>query len=159
MAFTDRKLQCRDCPDEFVFTAGEQEFYASKGLEHDPVRCPNCRQQRKSSSGLESNDTPRYGVYASYGGRTPRQLFVAECGQCKKLTEVPFRPRDDRPVLCSDCYGEQRKRDEAAAAAEENAAVPVGASSFSPEIVPQVRRFSRQVVEFRLGSWLHIASK
>ena len=33
MAFTDRKLQCRDCPDEFVFTAGEQEFYASKGLE------------------------------------------------------------------------------------------------------------------------------
>ena len=122
MAFTDRKLQCRDCPDEFVFTAGEQEFYASKGLEHDPVRCPNCRQQRKSSSGLESNDTPRYGVYASYGGRTPRQLFVAECGQCKKLTEVPFRPRDDRPVLCSDCYGEQRNRNEAAAAAEEEAA-------------------------------------
>ena len=97
MSFTDRKLKCRDCPDEFTFTAGEQEFYASKGLEHDPVRCPNCRQQKKTSSGMESTDIPRYGVYASYGGRTPRQLFVAECGQCKKLTEVPFRPRDDRP--------------------------------------------------------------
>lgn len=122
MSFTDRKLKCRDCPDEFTFTAGEQEFYSSKGLEHDPVRCPNCRQQKKTSTGMESTDIPRYGVYASYGGRTPRQLFVAECGQCKKLTEVPFRPRDDRPVLCSDCYGEQRKRDEVLAAAEEEAA-------------------------------------
>ncbi len=125
MSFTDRKLKCRDCPDEFTFTAGEQEFYSSKGLEHDPVRCPNCRQQKKTSSGMESTDSPRYGVYASYGGRTPRQLFVAECGQCKKLTEVPFRPRDDRPVLCSDCYGEQRKRDEVLAAAEEAAAARI----------------------------------
>ena len=90
MAFTDRKLQCRDCPDEFVFTAGEQEFYASKGLEHDPVRCPNCRQQRKSSSGLESNDTPRYGVYASYGGRTPRQLFVASADSVRSLPKSRF---------------------------------------------------------------------
>ena len=47
MAFQDRELTCRDCGGAFVFTAGEQEFYATKGLEHDPVRCPSCRATRK----------------------------------------------------------------------------------------------------------------
>lgn len=43
----DRKLTCRDCGVEFVFTVGEQEFYKEKGFENDPVRCPDCRRARK----------------------------------------------------------------------------------------------------------------
>jgi len=118
MAFTDRDLTCRDCGGSFVFTAGEQEFYATKGLEHDPVRCPNCRAQRKLMSPEDRDFTPAYGVYASWGGRTPRQLHVASCAQCAGMTEVPFRPRDDRPVYCSDCYGDLRKKQEAQEVAE-----------------------------------------
>ena len=122
MAFQDRDLTCRDCGGSFVFTAGEQEFYATKGLEHDPVRCPNCRAQRKLMRPEDREVTPAYGVYASWGGRTPRQLHVASCAQCAGMTEVPFRPRDDRPVYCSDCYGDLRKKQEAQEEAEAIAA-------------------------------------
>jgi DNA-directed RNA polymerase subunit RPC12/RpoP len=45
----DKQLLCKDCGKEFTFTAGEQEFYKEKGFENDPVRCPECRRQRKNS--------------------------------------------------------------------------------------------------------------
>lgn len=122
MAFQDRELTCRDCGGAFVFTAGEQEFYATKGLEHDPVRCPSCRATRKMMRPEDRDFAPAYGVYVSWGGRTPRQLHVASCAQCASMTEVPFRPRDDRPVYCSDCYGDLRRKQEAQEAAEASAA-------------------------------------
>src|SRR2546423_13372390 len=49
MAFTDQNLYCRDCNQEFVFTAGEQEFFASRGLVNAPSRCPSCRAARKAA--------------------------------------------------------------------------------------------------------------
>ena len=45
--FTDKTLTCKDCGAEFVFTAGEQEFFKEKGLTSEPVRCPKCRKARK----------------------------------------------------------------------------------------------------------------
>ena len=121
MAFQDRELACRDCGGAFVFTVGEQEFYATKGLEHDPVRCPSCRATRKMMRPEDRDFAPAYGVYVSWGGRTPRQLHVASCAQCASMTEVPFRPRDDRPVYCSDCYGDLRRKQEAQEEAEASA--------------------------------------
>jgi hypothetical protein len=44
----DKKIICKDCGKEFVFTVGEQEFFASKGFQHDPVRCLDCRKKRKA---------------------------------------------------------------------------------------------------------------
>ena len=44
----DKKIICKDCEKEFIFTVGEQEFYKEKGFEIDPVRCPDCRRARKS---------------------------------------------------------------------------------------------------------------
>ena len=123
MAFTDRELACRDCGGPFIFTAGEQEFYATKGLQHDPVRCPSCRSQRKAMRPEDRDETPRFGVYSSWGGRTPRQLHVASCNQCARMTEVPFVPRGDRPVYCSDCYNDIRRKQEAQQQAEEDAAL------------------------------------
>ena len=32
MSFADKNLKCRECGADFVFTSGEQEFYAMKGL-------------------------------------------------------------------------------------------------------------------------------
>ena len=123
MAFNDRELTCRDCGSSFVFTAGEQEFYATKGLQHDPVRCPSCRQQRKLMRPEDREETPHFGVYVSWGGRTPRQLHVASCHQCGQTTEVPFVPRGDRPVYCSNCYNDVRLKLEAQETAEAEAAV------------------------------------
>ncbi|RLT43346.1 MAG: hypothetical protein DWI58_04370 [Chloroflexi bacterium] len=121
MAFNDRELTCRDCGSSFVFTSGEQEFYATKGLEHDPVRCPSCRQTRKLLRPEDREETPTFGVYVSWGGRTPRQLHVAACHQCGQTTEVPFVPRGDRPVYCSNCYNDVRQKMEAQEAVEAEA--------------------------------------
>ena len=44
----DKKIICKDCGKEFVFTVGEQEFYQSRGFENEPVRCPDCRNAKKS---------------------------------------------------------------------------------------------------------------
>ncbi len=44
----DKKIICKDCGNEFIFTEGEQEFYKEKGFENDPVRCNDCRRARKN---------------------------------------------------------------------------------------------------------------
>lgn len=49
----DKKLICRDCKEEFVFTVGEQTFYKEKGFDNEPVRCPECRRTRKSQKMTE----------------------------------------------------------------------------------------------------------
>jgi len=94
MAFQDKTLTCSDCGAEFTFSAEDQEFFQTKGYTNEPKRCPECRQARKSE---------RFG---GSGGR--RQMFPATCAQCGKATEVPFQPRGDKPVYCSDCYQKTR---------------------------------------------------
>ncbi len=98
MSFQDKSLQCSDCSTTFTFTAEEQEFFQSKGYTNEPKRCPSCRQARK---------TQRYGN-DSMGPRSRRQMFPAVCAQCGKETEVPFQPREGRPVYCSDCYSKTK---------------------------------------------------
>ena len=99
MSFEDKVLQCSDCGQDFTFTAGEQEFYASRGFQNEPKRCPDCRRSRK---------TQRYGD-GGYGGyRAPRKMFPVVCAQCGVETEVPFEPREDRPVYCNDCYNKTK---------------------------------------------------
>ena len=99
MSFADKTLTCRDCGTEFAWTAGEQEFYASRGLQNPPGRCPTCRAERRAQ-----RDT---GGYGGGGGGGPRQMFSAVCSNCGKEARVPFQPRGDKPVYCSDCF-EQR---------------------------------------------------
>ena len=48
--FEDKTLVCKDCGKEFVWTAGEQEFYASRGFENQPQRCKPCRDARKNAT-------------------------------------------------------------------------------------------------------------
>lgn len=90
--FQDKILNCRDCGNEFTFTSSEQQFYQEKGFKNDPARCPDCRKAKKANS--------RGG---GFGGRE-RQMFEAVCSDCGKPTQVPFQPREDRPVYCRECY-------------------------------------------------------
>jgi CxxC-x17-CxxC domain-containing protein len=95
----DKTIVCSDCGQEFTFTASEQEFFAQKGFS-TPSRCPSCRAARKAAR--ENGSSSR----GSYGGE--RQMYPAVCAQCGKETQVPFQPRGDRPVYCSDCYRQQQ---------------------------------------------------
>jgi CxxC-x17-CxxC domain-containing protein len=88
---TDQTLRCRECGREFLFTTGEQEFYASRGLMNTPSRCPECRQARKAAQ-------------SGGGGGARREMFVATCSSCGREARVPFQPRGDKPVYCSDCF-------------------------------------------------------
>ena len=45
----DRKLFCKDCTQQFIFSEGEQRFFADKGITEDPVRCPACRLKKRSA--------------------------------------------------------------------------------------------------------------
>ena len=92
MSFEDKTITCTDCGQDFVFSADEQELFQTRGYTNEPKRCTPCRNARKQNSGGNS----------SYGQR--REMFPAVCAQCGKDTEVPFQPRGDRPVYCSDCF-------------------------------------------------------
>jgi CxxC-x17-CxxC domain-containing protein len=114
MTLIDRTLTCRDCGQQFVFTAGEQEFFHSRGLMNEPGRCPACRAARKAGradaggyaySSESAGFTGAHGPRGSGGYDRPRrELFPAVCSACGKATRVPFQPRGDKPVYCSDCF-------------------------------------------------------
>lgn len=88
--FSDKNLKCKDCGADFIWTASEQDFYQQKGFDNPPARCPKCRQAKKQEmSG-------------------PRQMFKVKCAKCGKDAEVPFEPKGDRPVYCSDCFRAMR---------------------------------------------------
>jgi CxxC-x17-CxxC domain-containing protein len=84
--YQDKTLVCKDCGKEFTFTAGEQAFYAERGFENEPQRCKPCRDARKNQA------------------KGTKEYFTTTCANCGKEARVPFKPREDRPVLCSECF-------------------------------------------------------
>jgi CxxC-x17-CxxC domain-containing protein len=100
MSFEDKSLQCTDCGVSFTFSVQDQEFFASKGYTNEPKRCPTCRAARKAERGNTS--------YGNGGYATRREMFPATCSDCGKATQVPFEPRNGKPVYCSDCYRKVR---------------------------------------------------
>ena len=105
MAYTDRTLTCVECSAEFVFTADDQEFHARKGYQ-EPKRCPSCRQARRGGGG-GGGGGGGYGGGGG-GGYSSRQMYDATCASCGAAAQVPFLPRQDRPVYCSDCFSKMK---------------------------------------------------
>jgi CxxC-x17-CxxC domain-containing protein len=87
MDFQDKTLTCKDCSNDFVWSAGEQKFYADKGLQNPPGRCQDCRKKVK---------------------RTDAQKFSIICKECGKQGEVPFQPRNPNDILCAECFAKKR---------------------------------------------------
>ena len=92
--YEDITLTCKECGNEFVFTAGEQEFYAEKGFQNQPKMCKACRQAKKN------------------GGQAKKELFTCVCAKCGGEAKVPFQPSSDRPVYCSACFAAMRQGQE-----------------------------------------------
>lgn len=99
MSYNDKSLSCRDCGKEFVFTEGEQRFHAEKGFTNVPSRCPDCRAARKSTGGFGGGNQSDRGA---------REMHTATCSECGGQAKVPFVPRGDKPVYCSECFQKQR---------------------------------------------------
>ncbi|MEK6407409.1 MAG: zinc-ribbon domain containing protein [Acidobacteriota bacterium] len=95
--YQDKVLRCIDCGEEFVFSAGEQLFFADKGLRNDPKRCKACK--------LKKNERIAANLQA-YGQPFPRERVevTVKCALCGTGTTVPFRPTQGRPVYCRDCF-------------------------------------------------------
>jgi len=106
MGYVDKTLECTDCGASFTFTASEQEFFADKGFTNEPKRCPDCRSARR----VQRRRSP--GSWGSYGYQE-RQMYPAVCASCGQDTQVPFEPKEDRPVYCSDCYAKVRNESRA----------------------------------------------
>ena len=92
--YQDETLKCKDCGNEFVFTAGEQEFYAQRGFENKPQRCKDCRIAKKNAL------------------KGAREMFGAVCAECGKECQVPFKPTEGKPVYCSECFAAKRANQE-----------------------------------------------
>lgn len=90
--YEDKTLVCKECGQEFVFSAGEQQFYAERGFQNEPQRCKACRDAKRKAA------------------REPREYFTTTCAKCGKEAKVPFKPSDDRPVYCSECFAAMRQQ-------------------------------------------------
>jgi CxxC-x17-CxxC domain-containing protein len=95
MEFQDKILKCVDCGEEFIWTAGEQLFFADKQFKNEPKRCKSCKATRASRSAMGPVGRERVETQAT-------------CSACGKETTVPFRPTQGRPVFCKECF-QQRK--------------------------------------------------
>jgi CxxC-x17-CxxC domain-containing protein len=95
MEYHDKVLKCADCGAEFIFTAGEQMFFADKGFKNEPKRCKACKANRAQGSEAGS-------------GSVQRVETKTVCSQCGKETTVPFKPTQGRPVYCRECFQHRR---------------------------------------------------
>lgn len=98
----DKYLICKDCGNEFLFSAEEQDFYAEKGFENEPARCKGCRQVRKqqrNNGGFRSRD----------GRKDNKPQFNVICSECGQETTVPFEPTAGKPVYCRECFQTQKR--------------------------------------------------
>jgi len=91
--YEDKVLVCADCGKEFIWTAGEQEFYAERGFQNEPRRCPECRKTRKNTRSGQNGE---------------REMYDAICAKCGKPCKVPFKPTGGRPVYCSECFAKMK---------------------------------------------------
>jgi CxxC-x17-CxxC domain-containing protein len=86
----DKLLICSHCGAEFVFSAGEQQFFQSRNFANLPMRCRKCRNEGR-------------GRKPASGGET-----VVSCAACGISTRVPFRPTQGKPVFCRACFDRKR---------------------------------------------------
>ena len=122
--FADKTLKCIECGQDFTYTVAEQELHQSLGYQNEPKRCTPCREAKRQRKGGPAGaggggdrgprggggggGGPRGGGGGGGGGAPAREYFTTICGECGKEAQLPFKPRGDRPVYCSDCFSKRR---------------------------------------------------
>lgn len=103
MSYADKEIPCRDCGGRFLFTAGEQEFYASKGFMNEPTRCPARRRARKHGAALPEGPCPHdvsgLGSVPGGGTATDNGAGAASRHSAPRRERMPYTgPLPDGPV-------------------------------------------------------------
>ena len=88
--YQDKTLTCKDCGQEFVFTAGEQEFYAEKGFQNEPTRCKACRIARKNSR-------------PANGEAQQREMYETTCPKCGNTIRFDYDQAASEQLDCPNC--------------------------------------------------------
>jgi CxxC-x17-CxxC domain-containing protein len=86
MQYSDKWINCAMCGRQFLWDAGEQFWYRTKKLEHQPRHCKACRD-----------------VMRDQRHSTVRAYTQVNCERCGDATPVPFVPRGTKPVYCRTC--------------------------------------------------------
>jgi CxxC-x17-CxxC domain-containing protein len=100
--FEDKYIKCSDCGETFIFSAGEQKFFADKNLRYARKRCRECNA--KKSERIKR---------AKIRGTVPQSnvtITDVVCDECGRDTTVPFIPTQGKPVYCPSCFGKKRKK-------------------------------------------------
>ncbi len=98
----DKPIECIDCSQEFVWTAGEQHFFYDKNLLNPPKRCKECKTAKNRR--IEAIELSKA------TGKRHHIEMQAKCASCFTLTTVPFYPSQGRPVYCRECYASLRAK-------------------------------------------------
>ena len=132
--YEDITLTCRDCNAEFIFSAGEQEFYQSKGWENQPTRCTECKNAKKARFGegpsagpvcyafqkgeCTRGDACRFshtegggGGGGGFGARPAAPCYAFQKGECSRGDSCRFShdPNAEAPQRSSQpCYAFQK---------------------------------------------------
>src|SRR3990172_6863365 len=96
MEFVDRTLRCVDCGADFVWTGGEQAFFADKNFKNEPKRCRACKAKRSER------------LAASPAGARDRVETRTGCSGGGKEATGAFRPTQGGPAFGGGCF-QQRK--------------------------------------------------
>lgn len=106
---SDKTIECIDCSEVFVWSIGEQQFYAEKGLAHPPKRCKACKKAKNRRLALVER--------AKLNGKPAVMKITAVCARCDQETTIPFYPSQGRPVYCRACFVAAKAEAEVGAAA------------------------------------------
>ncbi len=83
--YQDKMLKCKDCGDEFVWTAGEQEFFFSRGFKNKPTRCKECRKKNRQ--------------------KVETEYFRVTCSSCGQIGDVMLKPANPEAIVyCKSCF-------------------------------------------------------
>lgn len=113
MTYQDQTLKCRDCSNDFVFTARDQDFFAQKGFTSPPTRCKDCRLKRKQRVETAAN----------------KVMYKITCKDCGKVGEMATEPRKPDDVMCSECFYEAFRKQQPGAKNAKPAETPAEAES------------------------------
>ena len=105
--YADKTLSCVECGGEFVFTAGEQEFHQQKGFTNEPVAAQAAA--RRGVRSAMADPTVRTRVAAVEAVTAALRASSSPLPALPwQQARIPFQPRGDRPVYCSDCFRTQQ---------------------------------------------------
>ena len=113
MEFQDRILNCVDCGAEFIWTAGEQQFFADKNFKNEPKRCKSCKAKRASRPagcrrGARAGRNGDHVLGVRQGNDGAVQADAGASGLLQGVLPIPKVRRGGRRLTTSDFRASSR---------------------------------------------------